>query len=125
MIFCKKFASIWLCVAPFEKSCTMPCIFKVCPAVYLLFIFYGMVVCLHQMKEIYFFNGVAIQSTMVLAKISFYAVGRFMTLSLIQGATNPAQLLATNTRRRKPCTVIGMCLQAHQQQVIASSKKFP
>ena len=69
----------------------MPCIFRICPDGYLLLIF-CMIVCLRQIKESYFTDGVPIQSTMVLTKNTFYAAGRLMALSLIQGGPNPALL---------------------------------
>ena len=67
----------------------MPCIFRICPAGYLLFIF-CMIVWLRQIKESCFMDGIPIQSIMVLAKKLLYAAERLMALSLIQGGPNPA-----------------------------------
>ena len=74
-----------------RKVTPMPFIFRICPDGYLLLIF-CMIVFLRQIKESYFTDGVPNQSTMVLTKKSFYAAGRLMALSLIQGGPNPALL---------------------------------
>ena len=77
----------------------MPCIFRMCPDGYLLFIF-CMIVCIRQIKKSCFTDGVPIQSTMVLTNKSFYAAERLMALSLIQGGP-------------EPCTFIGKFLQVY------------
>ena len=73
----------------------MRCIFNVCPGSWLLFIL-CMIVCLRQIKESYFIDGVPIQNAMFLAKKSFYAAWRLTALSLIQGGPNPAFLLESS-----------------------------
>ena len=102
MQICKKWKTVWkpnfrlvmsnnqlffvkslhLFESVLRKVAPMPCIFRICPGGYLLFIF-CMIVCLRQIKESYFMDGVPIQRTMVLTKKSFYAAGRLMALSLI------------------------------------------
>ena len=93
MIFVKRLYLFDYVLPLLRKVAPMPCIFRICPGGYLLSIF-CMIVCLRQIKESYFMDGVPIQSTMILAKKSFYAAGRLMAFSLIQGGPNSAFLSA-------------------------------